>query len=197
MLLVRFPLLPLRGSVVVVSLTLNRQRCLRCHTQLSVLTSTRCPLRKWGRAAMPILGSLFSRIPSVKHRMWWSVLLFSPKYRLGNPKIIYFHYLEKIYFLDQSIQKIFFIILKIEALVVVCKCVCFWLWLCSVSRNSPYVMNGTNNNQIMHGCIYGGIVFLMCFGEHTHQVDCVGFTLLSNEEKRFRRKTFGLACVIW
>ena len=34
-----------------------------------------------------------------------------------TPKIIYFYYLEK-YFLDQSIQKIFYLILKKEALVV-------------------------------------------------------------------------------
>ena len=46
------------------------------------------------------------------------VLLFKPKYiyRLGHPENCYFHYLKKSS-LDQSIQKIFYFILKTEALV--------------------------------------------------------------------------------
>ena len=47
------------------------------------------------------------------------VVFFSRNIGKVTPKIMYFHYLEK-YFLDQSIQKLFNLILKTEALVRSC-----------------------------------------------------------------------------
>ena len=107
MLLVRFLLLPLRGSVVVVSLKLNRQRCLRSHiTQrahkyslpyLQVgslcnaypwITVSRNPIRK---ATDMVVSASFSAETSV--RSYRKLFIF----------IIYTNY-----FLDQSIQKIFY-----------------------------------------------------------------------------------------
>ena len=59
--------------------------------------------------------------------------ILKPKYRLGHPKSMYFHYLRK-HFLDQSIQNTLYLILKTEALMTSstmtssrdqCSCMCF------------------------------------------------------------------------
>ena len=46
-----------------------------------------------------------------------TVYFLKPKYRVGNPKTVYFHYVKK-YFQDESIQIMCYLILKTEALLI-------------------------------------------------------------------------------